>query len=254
MTNYFGINSYRYGTSNGSTNWMSGIASLYGDYSAIRNGSYHKLLKAYYAQDFSGKSGEGDKVSKKTNTEKTELTQAKADAADLQKSAKALSAKGKDALFTKKEFTTKDENGVETVTQDYDRKAIEKAVTAFVNDYNDVIDSGSEVSSTSILRKTLQLTKDTEANKNLLSQIGITITDGNKLSLDTDKLEKARVTTMKSLFEGTNSYASRVSDKAAQIAKAAQTEAAKKNSSLYTKSGNYYNSTRSHNSLFDSVY
>lgn len=253
MANYFGISGSMFGTSNSSTNWMSGITSLYGDYNSIRNGSYYKLLKAYYAQDSTRKSSEDDTVSKKTNTEKVELTQAKADATDLQESAKALSARGKDALFEKKEITTKDENGNETVTLDYDREAIEKAVTAFVKDYNDVIDSGSDVSSTSILRKTLQLTQSTEANKNLLSQIGITITDGNKLSLDTDKLEKARVTTMKSLFEGTNSYASRVSDKAAQIVKATEKEAVK-NSSLYTNSGNYYRSTQNYSSMFDSLY
>lgn len=252
MANYFGITGSIFGTTNSSTNWMSGISSLYSDYNSIRSGSYYKLLKAYYAEDSSSKSRVEDVVSKKTNTEKKELTQTKADAVDLQESAKALSAKGTKSLFTKKEITSKDENGKETVTLDYDREAIAKAVTAFVKDYNSVIESGSDVSSTSILRKTLQLTQSTAANKNMLSDVGISITDGNKLSVDDDTLKKADINKLQSLFEGTNSYAGRVSDKASQIAKAAETEASK-TSSLYTNTGSYYN-RRNYSSLFDSLY
>ncbi|MBO5278967.1 MAG: hypothetical protein J6B06_05730 [Lachnospiraceae bacterium] len=253
MAGYFGITGSMFGTSNNSTNWMSGVSSLYSDYNSIRSGSYYKLLKAYYGQDSSGKSRVEDVVSKKTNTEKKELTQTKADAADLQDSAKKLSARGKESLFTKREITAKDENGKETTALDYDREAIADAVTAFVRDYNDLIESGSGVSSTNILRKTLQLTQSTAANKNMLSDVGISITDGNKLSVNSDTLNKADVNKLKSLFEGADSYAGRVSDKAAQIAKAAVTEASK-SSSLYTSAGGYYNSVQSYNSLFDSLY
>ncbi len=252
MTNYFGFGSSIFGTSNSSSNWMTGITGLYSDYNSIRNGSYYKLLKAYYGQDTSSKSRVEDVVSRKTNTEKKELTQTKADAADLQESAKALTATGTDSLFTKKEIISKDENGKEVKTMDYDRAAIEKAVTAFVDDYNAVVKSGSGVSSTSILRKTLQLTQNTAANKRMLSDVGINITEGNKLSVDNEMLEKADMNKLKALFEGSSSYAGRISDKASQIAKAAVTEASK-SSSLYTNSGSYYN-RQNYNSLFDSFY
>lgn len=253
MAGYFGITGSMFGTSNNNTNWMSGVSGLYSDYNTIRSGSYYKLLKAYYGQDSSSKSRVDDVVSKKTNTEKKELTQTKADAANLQDSAKKLSARGKDSLFTKKEITTKDENGKETTTLDYDRDAIANAVTAFVKDYNSLIESGSDVSSTNILRKTLQLTQNTAANKKMLSDVGISITEGNKLSVDKDTLKKADMNKVKSLFEGTGSYAGRVADKASQIANAAVTEASK-SSSLYTSAGSYYNSAQRYNSLFDSLY
>ena len=57
---------------------------------------------------------------------------------------------------------------------------------------------------------------------------------------------------LKSLFEGSGSYAGRISDKASQIAQAAVTESSK-NSSLYTNSGNY-NNKQNYSSVFDYFY
>jgi len=134
----------------------------------------------------------------------------------------------------------------------YDREAIEKAVTSFVDDYNSAITSGSKVNSTNMLRKTLQMTQMTQANKRMLSDVGINITSGNKLSVDKDTLGKADMNKLKSLFEGSGSYAGRISDKASQIAQAAVTESSK-NSSLYTNSGNY-NNKQNYSSVFDYFY
>lgn len=249
MSNYTSL----FGTSStSSTNWMSGMTSLYSDYNTIRNGSYYKLLKAYYNQDSSTTSSTEDSVSKSTSTEKKELTQIKADAAGLEESAAALTAKGTDSLFAKKEITTKDEDGNETKTLEYDREAIEKAVTAFVEDYNDTIESAGDATSTSVLRKTLQLTQNTAANKNMLAKIGINVGADNKLSVDKDTLQKARISDMQSLFEGKDSYAGRISDKASQIAATAVKEAAKTNA-LYTNTGNYY-AQQNYSNLFDSLY
>ena len=130
MANFFGMGGSMFGTS-GTNNWMGGMSNLYADYNAIRNGSYRKLLKAYYGQDSSAKSRVQDVVSKKkTNAENKELTEAKADATELKDSASALSASGSKSLFNKKEIKTKDENGKEITTMGYDREAIEKAVTS----------------------------------------------------------------------------------------------------------------------------
>lgn len=250
MSGFFGMGSM-FGSS-GVNNWMGNMTNLYADYNSIRNGSYYKLLKAYYGQDSSSKSRVDDVVSKKSNTANKELKATKADAADLAESAEALSATGTKSLFQKKEITTTDENGKEVKTMDYDREAIEKAVTAFVDDYNETIKSGSSVSSPNILRKTLQLTQMTTANKRSLADVGINVSNSNKLSVDKDVLKKADINQLKSLFEGRNSYAGRVSDKASQISQAAVSEASK-SSSLYTNSGSYYN-RYNYNSMFDSLY
>lgn len=249
MSNFFGGSIF--GTSN-NYNWMNNMTSLYSDYNSIRNGSYYKLLKAYYGQNPSSKSRVDDVVSKKTNTANKELTAAKADASELQESAGALTATGKKSLFAQKEITTKDEDGKEVKKMDYDRDAIEKAVTAFVDDYNSAVKSGSSVSSINILRKTQQLTQLTASNKKMLSDVGISISGGNQLSVDKETLKNADINKLKSLFEGRSSYAGRVADKASQISLAAVTESSK-SSSLYTNSGSYYN-RQNYNSLFDSLY
>ena len=97
-----------------------------------------------------------------------------------------------DTLFKLKDITTKDEEtGEETTTKGYDIDGITKAVKSFIDDYNSLVKSGSDVTSTNVLRRTLSMTKTTLANKNLLSDVGINITEGNKLSIDEEKFTPA---------------------------------------------------------------
>ena len=112
------------------TTSASGTFSL-SDYAAIKNGSYKKLLKAYYAkQDTEKVSSGGYTVQKAT------LMKSGADA--LKKSADALN---NDELWEKKKIKKKDEKtGEEIETHDYDWDAITKAVKSFVKDYKEVVE------------------------------------------------------------------------------------------------------------------
>ena len=85
------------------------------DYAAIKNGSYGKLMKAYYAkQDAEKLSGKGDTSQK--------LTLMKTSADSLKKSADALNDA---SLWEKKKMKKKDERtGEETEVEDYDWDAI----------------------------------------------------------------------------------------------------------------------------------
>jgi len=236
-------------SSSSSGNWMSNLLSLTSDYNSIRNGSYGKLLKAYYGKNSSStKSTTSKKDDEKTNSVDKEITAAKSDADDLKKSASALTTTGKDSLFVKKEIETKDEKtGETTKTVDYDRKAISSAIKSFVKDYNDMVDSGSETDNTSILQKTLSMIKTTKSNENLLSKVGITIEKGNKLEVNEDKLNEADISSLKTLFNGIGSYGYQIADKAGQISSAALN--ASLNPSLYTSSASY--NQKYYNSIFD---
>lgn len=241
-----------------STNYMSNLAGLCGDYSMIRSGSYGKLLRAYYEKD---STDTAKKDSKKTDTvsdatasaENKKMALVKSDALDLEKSADALTVTGKNSLFEKKEITTEDKEGNKTTKLDYDRTAIEKAVMAFVDDYNALVDSGKNVSSITMLNKSMQISDLTAKNVNQLADVGINVTSGNRLSVDKDKLASADVGKLKDLFEGSNSYASKVADKAGEMAQTAKLEATK-SSSLYTSSGSYYSSSKYYSSMFESFY
>ena len=205
---------------------ISGSFSLT-DYMSIKNGSYGKLVKAYYAkQDADTLSSSKDSVQKST------ILKTGADA--LKKSAEALS---NDTLWEKKKIIKKDEKtGEETEVEDYDWEAITKAVKSFVEDYNDVIEKSGESNSKDALRNAVWLTGITESNKSVLSKIGISIGKGNKMELDVEILKKTEIGTLKTLFTGHNSFASKVSIKANSISNVAA-----RASGTYKSNGTYNN-------------
>ena len=112
-----------------------GNTNMLSDYAAIKNGSYGKLMKAYYAkQDAEKLSGKGDTSQR--------LTLMKTSADSLKKSADALNDS---SLWEKKKIKKKDEKtGEEIEVEDYDWDKITKAVKSFVEDYNDVVKEAGE--------------------------------------------------------------------------------------------------------------
>ena len=182
------------------------------DYAAIKNGSYGKLLKAYYAkQDAEKASSGGDSV------QKSAMMKSSAD--DLRKSADALSD---DEHWEKKKIKKRDEKtGKEIEVEDYDWEKITKSLKSFVEDYNSVIEHAGDSNSNAVLRNAVWLTGITESNENILAKIGITVGKGNKMELNEETLKKADISTLKTLFTGHNSFADKVSMKANSISNAA---------------------------------
>ena len=204
----------------------SGSFSL-SDYAAIKNGSYGKLLKAYYAKQDAEKTASGGETVQKATLMKTG-----ADA--LKKSADALN---NDELWEKKKIKKKDEKtGEEIEVEDYDWDAITKAMKSFVEDYNDVIKQAGDSNSKDVLRNAVWLTGITESNENMLSKIGITVGKGNQMELDEEALKKADINTLKTLFTGHNSFADKVSMKANSIS-----HAAARYTGTYKSNGTYNN-------------
>lgn len=206
------------GTTNSSGNLLS-------DYASIKNGSYRKLLKAYYAkQDAESASASGDSRQK--------LTLLRSSADSLKKSADALN---NSSLWEKKKIKKKDEKtGEESEVEDCDWDSITKAVKSFIEDYNSVVGQAGDSDTKSVLRNAAWMTGITDKTEKLLSKAGITIGKGNKLELDEDALKKANITTLKSLFTGTGSFADRISQKADSISRVAANAAAAAKKATYT--------------------
>ena len=78
------------------------------------------------------------------------------------------------------------------------------------------------------------MTKTTKSTERLLERTGISVGADNKLELDEDALKKADISTLKSVFTGYNSFASKVYDKAQSM-----TNAAARAGGTYTSTGNY---------------
>lgn len=230
------------GNSGGST------SNFLGDYISIKNGTYAKLMKAYYntkSDDESVKSIAKQTTSRRTNTsamskdETKAYTEVQKATDDLKESADALLTKGTKSLFRKKDITTTDENGVESTKYDYDVDAIYSAVNDFVKDYNSVIKAtgSSDVTDSSIANRVSHLQNTTKINEKALAEIGITINKDNTLSIDKDTFKGADMAKVQNLFNGTGSYAYSVSASASMINFSADQAMTKANT--YTGTGTY---------------
>ncbi len=247
---------YSYLFSSLSSSGASSLSSLLGDYASIKNGSYSKLMKAYYSENSSSEvkslaesSTSSTSTTTSTATKKLNTVQTTADA--LKDSADALLASGSESLFEQKDITTTDENGLESTTKGYDTDAIYSAVNKFVKNYNSVIDAVDDTDNTIVTNRGASLANITSSNENALNKVGITVEDDGTLSIDKDAFMKADMGSVKNLFNGSGSYGYQVSAQASIIDYAAGSEASV--ASLYTGSGTY-SSTLSTGSLYNSYF
>ena len=220
------------GNSLGNLNFLS-------DYASIKNGSYGKLMKAYYAKDAADKTAsEGKDTETKKNSISTAADSAKTlseieKAADAMKeSADSLLVKGSKSVFRKK-------NEKATVSEEYDTDAIYKAVSGFVTDYNDLLSKTSAASSKNLQSKADTLVAVTSANAKLLSRVGITVNSDSSLSLDEEVFKKSDMGMVKNLFGTTGAYGYKVSAQASMIDYTAAKESTRSNT--YTANGTYSN-------------
>ncbi len=241
------------GLSSNNGSFMGNLNFL-SDYASIKNGSYGKLMKAYYRKDACEEvktlAGQKNQAAVADKEEKQKLAQVQTATDELKESADALFAKGKDSVFEQIDITTKDENGVETTTKGYDTDAIYKALDGFVKNYNSVIDAVDASGNEAVTNRAVNLANTTVANLGALNKIGITVNKDMTLALDKETLEKANMTTVKTLFSGVGSYSYQVSAQASLIDYAAQRAAT---SGTYNQNGAFANGYSS-GSLFDSIF
>lgn len=227
-------------TSNSYSSDLLGIS--YSDYASIKNGSYRKLVSAYYTKV---DTENGSYSSSATKDSKQTLTSIKGAASDLKESAAALLSKGKDSLFK----TKTDEKGNSYV--DYDTDDAYKAVKAFIDDYNSMIDAAAESDTTSILRTAKSMVSYTSANERSLAAVGITVGSDNKLSIDEDKFKDASKARVQSLFQSTGGFAYQINAKATSIDSYASAELKKAGNSDRAES--YKSSLKSTSTSKDST-
>ena len=246
MNSIFGVSG-----NNSSSNWFSSMlggsssssssstmfsSSLLSDWSMIKNGTYYKLAKQYYGNNTADKKDSATESADK-KAEKIALTTAKGNATALQKAADALVTKDeKKSVFNQKEVTN-EETGI--TTKQYDTDAIYKAVKGLVDSYNEVVKNNIESDTVSVLRKTLNMVNNTKANSKMLEKMGITIKADNTLEIDEETFKKADMGMVKSLFNGTNSLADRISRSAQDIVSLSTNALKNMGSGTYSGSGSY---------------
>lgn len=215
--------------------------SFLSDYAAIRNGSYRKLMNAYYDGNSKVDSLVSNTATSKDSAKK--LTSVQDNADSLKEVADQLYTQGNKSVFKKTDIEQEDG----TTVKDYDKNAIYKKVSQFVESYNDLLDSAEDAEAESVNRAINNLKATTNANAKLLANIGIGIKGDGSLTVDEETFKAADMNTVKSLFNGTGSYGYQVSARASMVDFAAQREATKANTynqyGVYSNNYNYsYNS------------
>jgi flagellar capping protein FliD len=141
---------------------------------------------------------------------------------------------------TAKELYTRSNNQVfkKNSSGNYDTDTIYNKASDFVENYNSLIAS-AEKSTTSTIKSSLSTMKNlTKTNADALSEIGISVdSKSGTLSIDEDTFKSADTAKIKSLFNGTGSYAYGVATQSSMIDSYAQYEATKSNT--YTGLGTY---------------
>lgn len=180
---------------------------LYGinlsDYASIKNGSYGKLMKSYYAME--EEASTKDKKSK-NDTDDTDATirSIKSASDDLKDSAAAL--------YSSKGLFAQDANG------EYNMDAIYEKVNAFIEDYNSMVGSVGSAETESIANAGANLVNATSNNIDMLSKLGISVSGADfTLSIDKEKFMKSNISDVKSMFSGVGSFAYQVGAKASRI-------------------------------------
>lgn len=179
----------------------SDLYSAFTDYSNLQKAGYRSLMRSVYSnQDNASKiSSANTQTGAQINKIKTAFESISTSGSSLSKSASALSSS---ALYSEAES---------------DPTKLVSAVKDFASDYNKVVDSLEETSSTELLRRGVFMTQTTASNSRLLADIGIKIGKDNKLTVDEEKLKKADLSTVKLLFSGNNSYGDMIAQKGSQI-------------------------------------
>ena len=243
----------------------SSFSGLLGEYNQIRNGTYGRLLKAYYKKynaDGSTKADTTDKITdkvkKSSDTVDTakELNTVKDSATALQNAAMKLAAvkTGSSSLYEKKTIVDTNEDGSTATRTDYDYDTLVKSVQSFVAAYNDTLESVGTIEASSVQQKTQWMTQVTNQYKDELAGVGISVDKDGRLALDEKAFREKDMTELQDFFEGTNSALGQLARKASGLAGAAELQATKA-ASAYTANGNNY-PTNAMNSgtLFDSLF
>lgn len=242
MAGIYGLSNY---SSMFSAGRLPGISSFYSnlsEYGSIRTGAYSKALKAYYKKVAPNKTTQTQQTTNlkdKGNVANVALSTVKSEANELVDSAKKLTSTGKGSLFADKDNYNKDD--------------IYNAVSNFVDQYNETVGSVSSVSNSSVNNAGNRMTRMTDIMSNSLSKVGITVGADGKMSIDEETFKNADMSRVKSLFNGSSSYAGAISSYASRIASQASNQIHRVNGSFYGSNGSLYNSYNS-GSLYDGFF
>lgn len=235
MARFYGLSNYSglFSTNNSTSSFYNNLSQ----YNSIKSGAYKKATKALFQKNSSSKTENKNSYStakdyfSNFSTNSKEFSTTKTKATSLVDTGNKLISTEKNSLFADK--------------NNYNNDKIYNAVKEFVSDYNSTVDSLSTVTNKSIKTVGNNMTRMTDVMSNSLNKVGITVGNDGKLSVDEDIFTASDMNQVKSLFNGSSSYAGMITSYASKIANQANNQLAAVNGSLYGNNGSYYSSFNS---------
>lgn len=181
-------------------------SSFFSDYASIRNGSYRRLLKAYYGGNDSSGTTAGTrsntsnvldqlleerkhpKVSEQTKEANSDLT------SGIPTLTNAVKALQNDATYT--------------ASEDGKKSAQDKMVSAlknYVNEYNDVVNAAKKSTLSNKTSHIASMMKSTTENADKLREIGISVNANGTLQFIEGQAKNADISKVQKLFSGKDS-------------------------------------------------
>ncbi len=203
-----------------SNNSGSGLNSLYGvlsDRSAIKNGSYQRLLKTYYRSGQSSSTASSSKNSSSSSNMLDRIFEEKRNpkvSKDVQE-ANANLTSGLSTLRTTVSTLQKDDTYTDTADGKSAGDKVVSAVKAYVTDYNNVVNAAKGSTLTNKTAYVANMMGSTAANADKLAEIGITVDSSGTLELDETKLKSASISKVQELFSAKDitSYGSTIASR-----------------------------------------
>lgn len=206
---------YSYLFQNLSSGGMGNLNFL-SDYTSIKNGSYGKLMKAYYGTGQTSNTSSGGTGRSSYNIlEKLEQEKRNPKVSKDVKEANSSLTSGLSTL--KNSIATLQSDNTYTDT-DNGQSAADKvvsAVKAFVTDYNKVVTAAKGSTLTSQTAYVTNMMSATSANADKLAEIGIKVNAKGTLDLNEAKLKEADLSKVQELFSSDDimSYGSRLASR-----------------------------------------
>ncbi|MDE5803122.1 MAG: hypothetical protein K2I22_09440 [Lachnospiraceae bacterium] len=204
------------GGSLGNLNFLS-------DYTSIKNGSYGKLMKAYYGSSQSSSvsatsTSSAESTSKSRTSNMLDRILEEKRNPKVSKDTQEANAKltsGLSNLNTSLSTLRKDGTYTDTANGKSAADKVVSAVKAYVSDYNDVVSAAKGSTLTSKTAYVANMMSSTAANADKLAEIGITVNSNGTIDLDEGALKKAGVDKVQELFSAKNvtSYGSAVASR-----------------------------------------
>lgn len=202
-----------------------GNLNFISDYASIKNGSYGKLMKAYYGGTQSASSSvsgatasSGEKSSKSRTSNVLDRILEEKKNPKVSKEAQEANAKlttGLSDLKTSLSTLRNDSTYTDTSNGKSAADKVVSAVKAYVSDYNNVVSAAKGSTLTNKTAYVANMMSSTAANADKLSEIGISVNSNGTIELDEGMLKKAGTSKVQELFSAKDitSYGSTVASR-----------------------------------------